>query len=125
MEVQGSLKRYLSKAAKLKIIDYLRSREREHLKLHSAAMELSSSDHATDNQVAYRELEGRLKELIDRMPPRAQEVFKLSRQEGMSVKQIAAQLSVSENTVKTHLANALAHLRENLPEYNLPKRAAG
>lgn len=59
---------------------------------------------------ACQELE-RLVEAVERLTPRCQEVFLLSRMEGMSYPQIAAHCGISVKMVEKHISRALAELR--------------
>ena len=56
--------------------------------------------------------EEKLQKLIDEIPERRREIFRLSRFEGLSYKQIADRLQISENTVDSQIRNALAFLRK-------------
>lgn len=56
--------------------------------------------------------EEKLQKLIDEIPERRREIFRLSRFEGLSYKQIAERLNISENTVDSQIRNALAFLRK-------------
>jgi len=56
--------------------------------------------------------EEKLLSLIEQIPERRREIFRLSRFEGMSYKQIAARLNITENTVDSQIRNALAFLRK-------------
>jgi RNA polymerase sigma-70 factor (ECF subfamily) len=56
--------------------------------------------------------EEKLQELINQIPERRREIFRLSRFEGLSYKQIAEKLHISENTVDSQIRNALAFLRK-------------
>lgn len=62
--------------------------------------------------------QNQLAQIIDReiaaLPPRTREIFELSRKGFMSHKEIAAQLNISEQTVKTTVNNALKILRSTL-----------
>mgnify|MGYP001025160446 CR=1 FL=1 len=46
--------------------------------------------------------------------PRQQEIFRMSREQNLTYKQIAEQLSISEKTVEYHMGLALKYLRKNL-----------
>lgn len=52
--------------------------------------------------------------LISELPPRQQEVFRMSRIAHMSYREIASRLSISEKTVECHMNKALKFLRKNL-----------
>lgn len=50
---------------------------------------------------------------IDRLPPRRREIFLLSRVQGMTSSEIAAQMSISPRTVEKHIELALKQLKQN------------
>lgn len=57
-------------------------------------------------------MEEKLNDLIRQLPERRREIFSLSRFEGLSYKQIAERLKITENTVDSQIRNALAFLRK-------------
>ncbi|QFR34943.1 sigma-70 family RNA polymerase sigma factor [Ancylobacter sp. TS-1] len=59
-----------------------------------------------------------LRRTIDELPPKCRAVFRLSREHGLTMKEIAARLGLSEKTVEKHIARAMVQCREVL-------RAAG
>ena len=59
-------------------------------------------------------LQRRLQELVGRLPPAPRAVILLRYQEDMDPTEIARALSMSINTVKSHLKRSLATLRESL-----------
>ena len=61
-----------------------------------------------------RELEGLMEIEVQKMPSTMRQVFLLSRKEHISIREIAAMLSVSEQTVKNNITLALQHLRGKL-----------
>ena len=64
--------------------------------------------------VETRELERLLKAEIEKLPPQCQLVFKLSRENYLSDKEIAAEMDISVNTVEQHKRNALRLLLTSL-----------
>tara|TARA_B100000676_G_scaffold250363_1_gene254885 strand:- start:225 stop:776 length:552 start_codon:yes stop_codon:yes gene_type:complete len=55
-----------------------------------------------------------LKLLVDELPEKPRRAFLLARLEGLSYRQIARRLEVSESSVKQYLARALAHCHARL-----------
>lgn len=72
---------------------------------------------STGHDVDFRELEKVIKIGIDHFSPRQQQIYKLSREEGLSHKQIAAQLNISYDMVREHMSNALKNLRKFLENH--------
>lgn len=60
------------------------------------------------------ELEKLIQILINKLPVRRRQIFNLSRFEGLSYKQIAAKLNITENTVDTQIRKSLQFLRKEL-----------
>lgn len=56
--------------------------------------------------------EERLMKLLEQIPERRKEIFCLNKFDGLSYKQIAERLKISENTVDSQIRNALNYLRK-------------
>ena len=67
----------------------------------------------------YNELREFALKTIENLPPQRKVVYKLSRQEGMKVKEIASKLNISTRTVENHLAKALNYLKGELSGFSL------
>lgn len=80
---------------------------------HARAFKTSGSA-APDllEQLDGKELAVLVEEAVQRLPLKRQQVFRLSRQRGLTYQEIAEQLSISPNTVKDHLVIALKSVRE-------------
>jgi len=57
------------------------------------------------------ELSVQVRRALETLPPRAREIFLLSRRDGLSIREVAAVLGVTASTVQTQLARALHTLR--------------
>lgn len=69
---------------------------------------------ACDDTIEYKELIDRVSIIVDKLPQKCREVYKLSREENLSHKQIASMLNISAKTVENHLTKALRLLRTSL-----------
>lgn len=70
-----------------------------------------------DRQLHFKEVEKWINEGIGALPPMRRQVFRMSRMQGMTHEEIAAQLGIARNTVKQHIVLALNSLREHLRQY--------
>ncbi|MGI6233121.1 MAG: RNA polymerase sigma-70 factor [Prevotella sp.] len=57
------------------------------------------------------EREARLWQAIDNLPERCRQIFLMSKRDGMTYKQIASELGLSEKTVEHQVSKALSRLR--------------
>ncbi len=73
----------------------------------------------TDADLVYNELSELASKVIEKLPPKRKTVYKLSRQEGMKIREIAEKLNISKRTAENHLARALKYLKEELSRYSL------
>jgi RNA polymerase sigma-70 factor (ECF subfamily) len=96
-------------------ITLLRKRVTEHRYLDNLKIrqEIASTPNLID-EIQFKELDERVHSIINRLTPRQQEVFRLSREERLTHEQIAKKLNISANTVKNHIVAALAFLKSEL-----------
>ena len=71
----------------------------------------SSTSSPVDTELELDELTRAAYAAIEQLPPRGKEIWRLHRDHGMTVPEIAAHLNISPNTVKTQLARSLAAVR--------------
>jgi len=103
---------YLFSIAKNLILDHLKSAVNR--KLYFVGEHFQQDlliDDGLESSLA-EDAEEKLQKLINEIPERRREIFCLSRFEGLSYKQIAERLNISENTVDSQIRNALAFLRK-------------
>ncbi len=71
-----------------------------------------------DQELVNKELDGMIDSELKKMPLRMKEIYDLKKEEKYSVKEIAKQLNLSEQTVKNQLHNAYDRLRKFADAYN-------
>ncbi|ERJ57746.1 RNA polymerase sigma-70 factor [Sphingobacterium paucimobilis] len=69
-----------------------------------------------EQRLDVRELESHLEHSIESLPEQQKRALRLSRLEGYSHQQIAAEMGISPNTVKNHITQALKNIRKTLPQ---------
>lgn len=102
---------YIFAIAKNLILDHLKSAVNR--KLYFVEEHFHKDLMIADKEVNAmpEDVEEKLLTLVNHIPERRREIFCLSRFDGLSYKQIADRLNISENTVDTQIRNALAFLR--------------
>ena len=107
----------LYQIARNKSLNALRKEVNKKHYLEYISVTGSDSDPGTELKIDYNELEFFVRKFIRDLPDRRRDIFLYSFEEGLTYKEIALKLSISENTVDTQIRNALDYLRENILKY--------
>ena len=108
----GNLYSYLLRSVKNSCIDYkLHQKVKEKYVREVELLQEEAEEELVDN---FEELYGRLQDIIDTLPPKCKEIFILGCVEGYSYKEVATQLAVSVNTVKTQIKVAYKKIKSEL-----------
>lgn len=110
------IKHYLFKATSHTALNALRNQKRSY-KLDDYNEILNLVAPSGTESPAYGELELRIRQAIDRLPPQCKVIFLLSRHEGLKYQQIAETLDLSIKTVESQMGIALEKLRLDLKPF--------
>jgi RNA polymerase sigma-70 factor (family 1) len=113
LRIDSNLSGYLYNAVRNRILDYFAHHEVK-VKYVNAVEPNLTLDVATDYRVRENQLRRLIELEIAELPPRTREVFKMSRNQHLTHREIAEQLGTSEETVKKQMAHALRVLRVKL-----------
>lgn len=117
IDVSLSFSSYLFTIARNRILNILRDIQKEeylHEYIISQAIDFTSTAQDT---VSIGELKDILSYAIDQLTGRQKQIFKMSREEGMSHKEIADSLNISIYTVHEHVSSALRIIRNILDKH--------
>ena len=114
LDPNGVLWSFISVIAKRLALNALRDISRSAVLIEKLLINVELAHSDIEEKVFGRELARNVESLISKLPLQQQLVFKLSRVEGLSHKEIAQQLHISPNTVKNHMVQALKTLKSNL-----------
>lgn len=115
--ITTSLKAYLYMAVKNHCLNKLRVEQKHAFMDESLADDLRFSSNSTDEESNTIKLEQHIKSALDKLPPRCALIFKLSRFEHKTYKEIAEVLELSVKTVENQMGKALQMMRTNLSHY--------
>ena len=110
---------YILESVKNKCLNYLALKQQE-VEIRFSVMEragIQLQNIIPDNQqplgtLIKKELEHKIQEVIQKLPPVCKQVFMMSRFREMSYEEISQELGISVNTVKYHIKNALVVLKK-------------
>ncbi|SEL73930.1 RNA polymerase sigma factor [Parapedobacter koreensis] len=115
LEITGHLSAYLYAAARNRIINSIAHQQVATRYIDSFLSYIEQVDHqSADHLVRNNDLQAFIQKEINSLQPRMREVFELSRNTNLSRKEIAEKLGISEETVKSHMHNALKLLKARL-----------
>ena len=66
------------------------------------------------NDLSMKELQALITEAVDLLPPKRQDIYRLSREQGLNYKEIAERLQLSPNTIRNQLVSALKFIKEHI-----------
>ena len=108
--INSSISSYLFRSVKNKCLNHLRDlkiRDKHQLVYLEAILELSKEDDSIDDEIV-----DEIKQIISNLPNRMYEVLHRKYFREMSVKDIAKELAISENTVKVQLFKGRIAIRQ-------------
>jgi RNA polymerase sigma-70 factor (family 1) len=103
---------YIASCVKYEILATLAKQKKQKLAHHNFHLDIArEEDNNTADWIDYESTRQQLEDTIQSLPEKCQLVFRLSRENGLSEKQISEHLSISRKTVEAHMTKALKALR--------------
>jgi len=114
LQVRCALSTYLAAMLKYEIIASFARRRKESLLKQRLVSLQQAEDNGTVEWLEYEQLLEDIEKTVAALPEKCRLVFRLSREEGLSGKQIATSLDISPKTVEAHMNRALKALSASL-----------
>lgn len=114
LKTELSFSSYLFMIAKNAVIDMLRKRQKESLFNEDINSNIESPLYEDNKSVEYKELNEIIQNSIKDLPVKRRQIYLLSRDEGLTYKQIAEKLDISIKTVESHMRLALQQLKKSV-----------
>lgn len=121
LSIKTSVSAYLYRSVQNQSINLLKqksslykNKEEYQSKIEHAQLFAKINEENGASALMASELEQQINQAIEGLPEKCQKIFLLSRQQNLSIKEIAEQLNISSNTVQKQISIAIAKLREVL-----------
>lgn len=108
---------YLFKSVKNRCLNALRNKNKVVPIDEQPLPAQPSADNTPLSLMEHKELSARLHALIENLPTQQRQVFKMIKESGLSARQTAKILDLSQRTVETHLYKAVKKLEEEISLY--------
>jgi len=115
---KGTIKSYLYKAVRNQSLNYLKHRRIvEEWKQKEVSSSSPDVYPPTERMVDPEQIKKWMQQAIGQLPEKRRMVYELSRDHGLTYREIAKVMDISIKTVETQMARSLKHLRNRLREY--------
>ena len=113
LQIQTSLKTYLFACVRYKVFAEFRKNKNLRFELFENIEERLQNT-TPETELIHKELRKQIRLVVDNLPDKCRTVYKLSRNERLTHKEIAQRLNISTKTVENHITIALNALRASL-----------
>jgi len=105
---------YIFNLAANKTLNHLKKIANNAELIKKAAYYLPEWSTNTEDTIAFNESQAMINSAVSELPSQRQLIYRLSREEGLSLEEIAERLDISRSTVKNQLGHALRSIRDFL-----------
>ncbi len=113
-----NLKSYLGVVIKYRVIEYLRREKLQNSYEQHAAGQVTFNAAPMEDAMHFKQILRLVEKEIESLPEKCKLIFKYSREQNKSAKEIAEELNLSQSTVENQLNKALSKLRVVLKNMN-------
>lgn len=112
ISVTGNFKAYLYTAIRNQALNYIEKEQNQNLleSLEDLDQNIVSEKYHPEQELLFKEFKNSIEAFINTLPPRRRLVFKLSRLEGFTYREIADIMSISVSTVQNQMVEAVRQL---------------
>jgi RNA polymerase sigma-70 factor (family 1) len=111
------LKAYLFASLRYQIIDFYNSQILTERLTDSTVAKYDFWQNATESDLNFKEISDIFKKVIESLPPKTKQIFKLSRLDHKTTLEISQSLKIPERTIEYHITTALKTLRIQLQDF--------
>ncbi|RZK15934.1 MAG: RNA polymerase sigma-70 factor [Pedobacter sp.] len=119
LEYVDNVKAYLYKYVSNECLAYLRKKLKDEKVIDKLKINHSDSSNTTSEAIDLNEINKIISLAVEKLPQQRKKIFRLSRNEGKTIPEIAELLGVSSSTVKNSLVIALKSVKDELSWYGI------
>ncbi len=119
LDESKSFNSYLFTISKNTILNYFRKRANEQAYIDYIKQNTRLTYNKAEEKLEYEELLKNANKVIEQLPDRRKEIYRLSRELGLSNEEIAQKLNISKKTAENQVTLAMKFLREKLGQKRL------
>lgn len=109
-----SIKNFIYKSTVNACYNSLKKKAIRNRYLENELIAFNEADNRSYDEIFYKDLKRQIDNIIASLPPQQQQIFQLSRFEGLSHDDIATKLNLSIRTVENQIYRALKVIKDNL-----------
>jgi RNA polymerase sigma-70 factor (ECF subfamily) len=109
-----SVKNFIYKSTVNACYNFLRKKAVRNRYIENEVITFNENEDRSYDEIFYKDLKRQIDNIIASLPPQQQQIFQLSRFEGLSHADIATRLSLSVRTVENQIYRALKIIKDNL-----------
>ena len=112
IHIASSFYSYLNTSIRNRSLDCLRKLKREKILQLDKAERVPCGQSIATESLVYEELRVQIERAVTRLPEQCRIIFRMSREQDLSYKEIACRLNISVKTVDTQIGRALRSVRQ-------------
>jgi RNA polymerase sigma-70 factor (family 1) len=113
-QITSNLSNYLIVSVKYRVLTLLDKQRSQRIYKEVELLNADILDDSTQNYLDFQELQHRLEELIGTLPEKSALIFRMNKEDGMSHREIATELGMSEKAINAQLVRTKKTLRTAL-----------
>lgn len=117
LEIKVSLEKYLFSCVRYQVFNQFRKNQKNLRAELFENLEQRCTYENPESEVLYKELAQKVDSIVEELPEKCRLVYKMSREEQLSHKEISNRLNISPKTVEDHITRALGILRTSLGSF--------
>ncbi|MCZ4224868.1 RNA polymerase sigma-70 factor [Pedobacter rhodius] len=115
--IKNTFHTYLAAIIRYKIMAKIADRKKVIHQGVEDIYQLQVVDNSTQQWLSFTDLQAEIEASVAALPEKCQLVFRMSRESGLSDKQIADSLGLSQKTIEAHISKALKVLRTSIGQF--------